>query len=65
MLAQIGIIKSVWTTNFDGLMVKCAHKYTPLTPIEISTDVADRVYRGDVDNELLCIELHGVVLCAN
>ena len=59
MLAQIGIIKSVWTTNFDGLMVKCAHKYTPLTPIEISTDVADRVYRGDVDNELLCIELHG------
>lgn len=59
MLAQKNIIKSVWTTNFDGLMVKCAYQYTPLIPIEITADTADRIYRGDVDNELLCIELHG------
>ena len=59
MLAQRNIIKSVWTTNFDGLMVKCAHQYTPLVPIEITTETSDRIYRGDVDGELLCVALHG------
>lgn len=59
MLAQQNIIKSVWTTNFDGLMVKCAHQYTPLIPIEITAQTSNRIYRGDVDGELLCIALHG------
>ena len=59
MLAQRNIIKSVWTTNFDGLMVKCAHLYTPLVPIEITAQTSDRLYRGDVDGELLCVALHG------
>ena len=59
MLAQRNIIKSVWTTNFDGLMVKCAHQYTPLFPIEITAQTSDRLYRGDVDGELLCVALHG------
>ena len=59
MLAQRNIIKSVWTTNFDGLMVKCAHQYTPLVPIEITAQTSDRIYRGDVDGELLCVALHG------
>lgn len=58
MLSEIGLFKSIWTTNFDNLMVKCAHKYN-LQPIEISVDTADRIYRGDVDRELLCIALHG------
>lgn len=55
MLAQKNIIKTVWTTNFDGLMVKCAHQYTPLVPIEITSKTAERFYRGDVNGELLCI----------
>ena len=59
LLAQKNIIKSVWTTNFDGLMVKCAHKHTPLIPIEITSETSERIYRGDVDSELLCIALHG------
>ena len=59
MLAQRNIIKSVWTTNFDGLMTKCAHQYTPLVPIEITAQTSDRIYRGDVSGELLCVALHG------
>lgn len=59
MLAKKNIIKCVWTTNFDGLMVKCAHQYTPLIPIEITAETSERVYRNDVDQELLCIALHG------
>lgn len=58
MFAQIGWVKSVWTTNFDGLMVKCAHGYN-VNPIEITSDTADRVYRSDVTGELLCVTLHG------
>jgi len=59
MLAQRNIIKSVWTTNFDGLMIKCAHQYTPLIPIEITAQTSDRIYRDDVAGELRCIALHG------
>lgn len=59
MLAQRNIIKSVWTTNFDGLMIKCAHQYASLIPIEITAQTSNRIYRGDVAGELLCIALHG------
>ena len=59
MLAQEDIIKSVWTTNFDGLMVKCAHQYSSLVPIEITADTSDRLYRNRASQELMCIELHG------
>lgn len=58
MLAEIGWIKSVWTTNFDGLSLKAAHQYN-LTPIEITLESQDRIHRNDVDKELLCIALHG------
>ena len=59
LLALENIIKSVWTTNFDGLTLKCAHQYSPLVPIEITAATSERIYRGDVDKELLCIALHG------
>ena len=59
LLALENIIKSVWTTNFGGLTLKCAHQYSPLVPVEITTETSDRIYRGDVDKELLCIALHG------
>lgn len=58
MLAEIGWIKSIWTTNFDGLSVKIAHQYN-LTPVEVTLESQERIHRGDVDRELLCVALHG------
>lgn len=58
MLSEQGWVKSVWTTNFDGLMLKCAHQYN-ITPIEITLETVNRIFRNDVDRELLCIALHG------
>ena len=58
LLAEIGWIKSVWTTNFDGIMLKMAHHYD-VTPIEITLESEQRIYRTDTDKELLCIALHG------
>ena len=49
----------MWTTNFDGMTLKCAHQYSPLVPVEITAGTSDRMYRGDADKELLCIALHG------
>lgn len=59
LLALENIIKSVWTTNFDGMTLKYAHQYSPLVPVEITAGTSDRIYRGDADKELLCIALHG------
>ena len=42
LLSENEIIKSIWTTNFDGLVVKAAHKAN-LTPIEITLDSVDRI----------------------
>lgn len=58
LLAEAEIVKSVWTTNFDGLVVKAAHQMN-LTPIEITLDTVDRIYRNESRNELLSISLHG------
>lgn len=58
MLAEIGWIKSVWTTNFDGLSLKTAHHYN-LTPVEVTLESKERIHRPDVDKELLCVALHG------
>ena len=58
LLAEHNIIKSVWTTNFDGLIVRSAHQ-NGLTPIEINLDNVDRIYRNQSNKELLAIALHG------
>ena len=58
LLAENEIVKSVWTTNFDGLMLKTAHSYG-LVPIEVTLESQDRIFRNDTDKELLCIALHG------
>lgn len=58
LLAEIGWIRSVWTTNFDGIMLKMAHHYD-ITPIEITLETEKRIYRTDTQKELLCIALHG------
>lgn len=53
-----GMVRTVWTTNFDGLMVKACHQNN-VTPIEITLESQDRIYRKETNNELLCVALHG------
>lgn len=57
-LAQANVIRSVWTTNFDGLVARAASCFN-LTPIEIGIDTQERVFRPINDSELLCVSLHG------
>lgn len=58
MFAEIGWIRSVWTTNFDGFSLKIAHQYN-LTPIEVTLESQQRINRTESDKELLCVALHG------
>ncbi len=58
LLAEYNIVKAVWTTNFDGLMVRAAHQ-NKLTPIEINLDNVERIHRNQSNKELLTIALHG------
>lgn len=58
LLSESGMVRSVWTTNFDGLMVKAAYKNN-LTPIEITLESEQRLYRVATPKELLSIALHG------
>jgi len=56
-LAQNDIIRSVWTTNFDGLSASAAGKYS-ISPIEVGIDSQDRVKTPN-KGELLCVSMHG------
>ncbi len=58
LFAQMGMVKSVFSTNFDGLTVRAAHQMS-ITPIEITLDSADRMCRASSNTELLCIAIHG------
>jgi NAD-dependent SIR2 family protein deacetylase len=58
LLAKYGMVKSVFTTNFDGLIEKASHQ-TGLTPISVSLDTPERIHRTSNNQELLCIALHG------
>lgn len=58
LLNKYGVIKSVWSTNFDGLLPRAAQQLN-ITPIEINLDNEDRIYRNACDSELLYIALHG------
>lgn len=57
-LAKKGMIKSVFTTNFDGLVDKAAYQ-SGLTPIPISLTNANYIHRVIGNNELLSVSLHG------
>ena len=57
-LAKSGLVKSVWTTNFDGLTARTATA-AGVTAIEIGLDSQSRIDRVAAANELLCISLHG------
>lgn len=59
LLAEAGVIQSVWTTNFDGLVAKAAQNSALITPIEVGLDSVDRLNRIYKRGELLCVSLHG------
>lgn len=58
LLNKEGIVPCVWTTNFDGLLVRAAHQ-SNLTPIEITLDNVEKIFRNQSRKELLSIALHG------
>ena len=58
LLSEAEIVKSVFTTNFDGLVSKAASNYQ-VTPIEIGIDSKERVERVAQKGELPIISLHG------
>jgi len=57
-LAQADLIRSVWTTNFDGLPTRAAAGFS-LTPLEVGIDTQSRLSRPANKGELLCVSLHG------
>ncbi|WP_164515027.1 SIR2 family protein [Paenibacillus lentus] len=59
LLAGAGVVQSVWTTNFDGLVAKAALNSALVTPIEVGLDSIDRIERIYTRGELLCVSLHG------
>ncbi len=58
LFAKYDFIKAVWTTNFDGLFERAAHKAN-VTPIVITLDNADHIFRNQSKNEVLSVALHG------
>jgi hypothetical protein len=57
-LAEANLIRSAWSTNFDGLTARAAATYS-LTPLEVGIDSQQRLTRPGGSGELLCISLHG------
>ncbi|NNU33165.1 hypothetical protein HK413_01430 [Mucilaginibacter sp. S1162] len=58
LLHEAGLIKSVWTTNFDDLCRDAAIK-TNNTVIDINLDSVERIIRPMSNEELLLVKLHG------
>lgn len=58
LLGKFGLISSVWTTNFDGLVAK-AMIGSGIDVVEVGLDTTDRLNRLKNPNEVLSISLHG------
>jgi len=58
LLAEAGLFRSIWTTNFDGLVTRTASDFD-LTLIEVGFDCKERMFRQPERNELVCVSLHG------
>jgi hypothetical protein len=58
LLAEEELVKTVWTTNFDGLVARAAADFS-LTPVEISIESRQRAFRQPLRGELVCVSLHG------
>jgi len=57
-LAEMDVVRSVWTTNFDGLVARCAAGFR-VTPFEVGIDSQARLPSQVRKGELLCVSLHG------
>ncbi len=58
LLAKAGQVRTVWTTNFDGLIGRaCAA--ANLVCVEVGIDSVQRVTRQHVQGELRVVSLHG------
>lgn len=58
LLAEFGLISSIWTTNFDGLITK-ALIGSAVDVIEIGLDTQGRLNRQQAASEILSVALHG------
>lgn len=58
LLGEAGLFRSIWTTNFDGLVARAAVDFD-LTVIEVGFDCKERIFRQPERDELLCVSLHG------
>ena len=58
LLAKAGLVRSVWTTNFDGLVPR-ASAAADLICIEIGIDTPHRAERPQAEGELRAISMHG------
>lgn len=58
ILWREGIIQSIWTTNFDGLVERAAQQMN-IAPININLDNSENIFRSSNSKELLYIALHG------
>ena len=58
VLAEHGLVRSVWTTNFDQLASR-ALANSNVVPIEVGIDSAHRILRPSKVGELTVISLHG------
>ncbi len=58
LLAKAGLIRTIWTTNFDGLIERACSAANVLC-IEVGIDTAHRVSRQHAHGELRVVSLHG------
>lgn len=58
LLAETDFVRSVWTTNFDGLVVKTAAGFN-ITPLEVGIDSQNRLGTVPQKGQLLCVSMHG------
>ena len=58
LLTKAGLVRTVWTTNFDGLIGRaCAA--ANIICIEVGIDTVHRVARPHTQGELLVVSMHG------
>lgn len=58
LLHKYGVVRSVWSTNFDGLVERAAQQAN-ITPIAINLNNSHEIYRPASSQELLYVALHG------
>lgn len=58
LLAKAGLVRTVWTTNFDGLVGR-ACSAADIMHIEVGIDTAHRAARPHTQGELRVVSMHG------